>query len=364
MPQIHSPITSFSANEVQAIRAAILGWYDSNRRDLPWRAPAGQGAEPYHVWLSEVMLQQTTVPAVINYFAKFLERWPTVVDLADAPLDDVMHAWAGLGYYARARNLHRCAKTVVAEHAGCFPDDVQGLRALPGIGDYTAAAIAAIAFGQPAAPVDANIERVVSRLAAITEPVSLAKTLVRKTAARLEARERSGDWAQALMDLGSGVCTPRSPKCLLCPAVQWCRGHAGGEPEALPVKPPKPVRPLRNGIVYWLERPDGAVLLRKRPARGMLGGLWEFPSAGWDDRQAPCSDPVIEALAADWQLQPSCISHAFTHFQVELEVRSATARFGANMPEGARWSTRQGLAELALPTLMKKVAKAMDRNGN
>lgn len=355
----HAPIVPFSAGEVQAIRAAVLGWYDVNRRDLPWRAPAGQGADPYHVWLSEIMLQQTTVPAVRNYFARFLERWPTVADLSEAPLDDVMHAWAGLGYYARARNLHRCAQAVVREHGGRFPADVQGLRALPGVGDYTAAAIAAIAFGQPAGPVDANIERVVSRLAAITEPVSPAKTTVRRAAAALEARERPGDWAQALMDLGSAICTARAPKCLLCPAVEWCRAQAMGEPEALPVKAPKAARPLRTGIVYWLERPDGAVLLRKRPARGMLGGLWEFPSAGWDHRAAEASDPAIEALASAWETQPGRISHGFTHFEVELQVRTGTAHPGVNLPEETCWSTHSGLADLALPTLMKKVAKAM-----
>lgn len=359
MPPTHAPITPFSADEVQAIRAAILRWYDANRRELPWRAPAGQGAEPYHVWLSEIMLQQTTVPAVRNYFAKFLERWPTVEELAEAPIDDVMHAWAGLGYYARARNLHRCAQVVAAEHGGRFPADVQGLRALPGIGDYTSAAIAAIAFGQPATPIDANIERVVCRLAAITEPVSPAKAPVRQAAAMLEARERPGDWAQALMDLGSAICTARSPKCPACPAAAWCRANAGGAPEALPVKPPKAARPLRTGTVYWLERPDGAVLLRKRHARGMLGGLWEFPSAGWDDRQAAASDPIIEGLGYAWQQQSGRISHAFTHFRVELEVRSATVRPGANLPDGVRWSSPAGLDGLALPTLMKKVAKAM-----
>jgi len=359
MPPTHAPITPFAPEETQAIRAAVLAWYDANRRDLPWRALPGVAADPYHVWLSEIMLQQTTVPAVTNYFTKFLERWPTVADLAAAPIDDVMRAWAGLGYYARARNLHRCAQAVVEDHAGAFPADAEVLRTLPGIGDYTAAAIAAIAFGLPAAPVDANIERAVSRLTAITEPVSPAKPQVRKAAAALEARDRPGDWAQALMDLGSAICTAKAPKCLLCPAVQWCRAQAGGEPESLPVKPAKPARPLRTGIVYWLERADGAVLLRKRAARGMLGGLWEFPSAGWDDRNAPAADPAIEALAPAWEPQPGSIAHGFTHFEVALEVRTGTARPGADLPEGTLWTARNRLGDFALPTLMKKVAKAM-----
>ncbi|MCA8928749.1 MAG: A/G-specific adenine glycosylase [Alphaproteobacteria bacterium] len=354
-----APITPFAAEEVAAIRAAILGWYDANRRDLPWRAPAGRTADPYHVWLSEIMLQQTTVAAVKGYFAEFLRQWPSVADLAAAPLDEVMRAWAGLGYYARARNLHRCAQTVVADFGGAFPADAALLRSLPGIGDYTAGAIAAIAFGHRAAPVDANIERVVSRLTAITEPTSPTKPLVRKGAAALEDPERPGDWAQALMDLGSAVCTSRSPKCLLCPAVQWCQAQAAGNAESLPVKPAKPARPLRTGIVYWLERADGAVLLRKRAGRGMLGGLWEFPSAGWDDRNAHPTDPAIEALARTWEAMPGRIAHGFTHFEVALEVRSAAARPGVNLPEGSRWTARQSLGEFALPTLMKKVAKAM-----
>ena len=359
MQTAHAPLTSFSATDIQGIRAAILDWYDANRRELPWRAADGTAADPYHVWLSEIMLQQTTVPAVKGYFANFLERWPSVYALAAAPIDDVMHAWAGLGYYARARNLHKCAQQIVQDHSGTFPDGLAELRALPGVGDYTAAAIAAIAFGQPAAPVDANIERVVSRLAAITEPVSPAKTMVRKVAAALEPRERPGDWAQALMDLGSSICTSRSPKCLLCPAVAWCQAQAGSSPEALPVKPPKAARPLRTGLVYWLERPDGAILLRKRPSKGMLGGLWEFPSTGWDERTAPPTEPEFERLATDWQVQPGKIAHAFTHFEVELQVQTAQARPGINIPDGTLWSTRSGLSDLALPTLMKKVAKAV-----
>ncbi len=359
MPNPHVQTTPFSGSDIAGIRAAVLAWYDANRRELPWRAAPGQAAEPYRVWLSEIMLQQTTVPAVKGYFAKFLERWPTVRALAAAPIDDVMHAWAGLGYYARARNLHRCAQQIVATHGGVFPDGLAELRALPGVGDYTAAAIAAIAFGQPAAPVDANIERVVSRLAAITEPVSPAKTLVRKVAAILEPHERTGDWAQALMDLGSSVCSARAPKCLLCPAVQWCQAQAGGAPEALPVKPPKAARPKRTGVVYWLERADGALLVRKRAAKGMLGGLWEFPSAGWDDRSAPPAAPEIERLGVLWERQPGVVTHVFTHFEVELNVLTGQARPGANLPEGARWTARDGLAGLALPTLMKKVARAM-----
>jgi A/G-specific adenine glycosylase len=337
------------------LQVAILAWYDANRRDLPWRAKPGQVAEPYHVWLSEIMLQQTTVATVLNRFARFLERWPTVGDLAAASLDEVLHEWQGLGYYARARNLHKCAQVVVSQHGGMFPGDVAALRALPGVGEYTSGAVAAIAFGLPAAPVDANIERVAARLAAIDTPLPEAKPLIRDAAIALEPPVRPGDWAQALMDLGSSLCTARSPKCLLCPAQPWCRGHAGGEPELLPVKPAKKARPLRRGIVYWLTRDDGAVLLRRREEKGMLGGLWEFPTAGWSAKTAPPDDPAIAGLSNAWSAQNQAVSHGFTHFEVKLTVR-AGAWNGAAVPAGAVWSSRQGFDDYALSTLMKKVA--------
>jgi len=286
MPADHPPFSALSMKDIAALRQAILDWYDAHRRDLPWRARHHEEPDPYRVWLSEVMLQQTTVATVRSRYARFLERWPTVNDLAEASLDEVLHEWQGLGYYARARNLHKCAQAVAAAHGGEFPASFAALRALPGVGEYTAAAVAAIAFGLPGAPVDANVERVVARVAAVTEPLPKAKPVIRQAAALLESPERPGDWAQALMDLGAAMCAPRAPECLICPARAWCKAHATGVAEILPRKAPKKARPLRRGTVYWLERPDGAVALRQRAAKGMLGGLWEFPSAGWDTKNA------------------------------------------------------------------------------
>ncbi len=354
MPTAQPTIPSLPAVKIAALRQTILGWYDANRRDLPWRAGPGARADPYHVWLSEVMLQQTTVATVRGRYARFLERWPTVQDLAAASLDEVLHEWQGLGYYARARNLHRCARAVVAVHGGAFPRSLEVLRALPGVGDYTAAALAAIAFGVPAAPVDANVERVVARLAAIAEPLPAAKPSIRAAAAALEPPERPGDWAQALMDLGTAICTPRSPQCPRCLARAWCGGHRAGIAETLPVKAAKRARPLRRGVVYWLERGDGAVLLRQRPPKGMLGGLWEFPSAGWDTKTSEPDDPAIAALATAWIPLNAPVRHGFTHFEVVLSVRRGTWT-GAQPPSESIWTKLGALGDYALPTLMKKV---------
>ncbi len=349
---------SLKPKSIAALQQAVLGWYDANRRDLPWRARPHQQPDPYHVWLSEVMLQQTTVATVRGRYACFLERWPTVHDLAAALLDDVLHEWQGLGYYARARNLHKCAQAVAAAHGGQFPPSLDALRALPGVGEYTAAAVASIAFGLPAAPVDANVERVAARLAAIAEPLSAAKSLVRVAAAALEPPERPGDWAQALMDLGSAICLPRTPQCLLCPAREHCQAHAQGIAADLPRKVPKKARPLRRGVVYWLERSDGAVLLRQRAPKGMLGGLWEFPSAGWDTRTAKPGDPTITALAANWTALNEPVRHGFTHYELELTVQRGVWA-GAAPPAGSIWAQSAAFGNYALPTLMKKVATAV-----
>src|SRR5579885_2301985 len=259
----------------------LLAWYDRHRRVLPGRALPGERPDPYRVWLSEVMLQQTTVPAVMGYFARFLERRPDVEALAEAPLDEVLHAWQGLGYYARARNLHACARAVVARHGGAFPRDEAALRALPGIGDYTAAAIAAIAFDRRAAPVDGNVERVTARLFAIETPLPEAKPELRRLAASLVPERRAGDYAQAAMDLGATLCTPRKPRCVLCPWREECRARALGVAENLPRRRAAAARPVRRGVAFWAVREDGAVLLRRRPEAGLLGGMMEVPSTPW-----------------------------------------------------------------------------------
>jgi A/G-specific adenine glycosylase len=336
---------------------SLLAWYDRHRRDLPWRAPAGVRPDPYRVWLSEIMLQQTTVVTVAPYFDRFVARWPTVSLLAAAALDEVLHQWQGLGYYARARNMHACAKAVVARHGGRFPDDVEGLRALPGIGDYTAAAIAAIAFDRREAAVDGNVERVVARLFAVQEAMPAAKPRLRALARELVPAQRSGDFAQAMMDLGATICTPRRPRCVLCPWREDCAARAGGFAEDLPARAEKAARPLRRGVVFWLTRPDGAVLLRRRDEKGLLGGMIEVPStpwreAVWDDGEALSHAPA----AVDWSVLPGIVRHGFTHFPLELTIWSATTDSPLDLPWGI-WARPDQFKDHAFPTLTKKVAK-------
>jgi A/G-specific adenine glycosylase len=320
---------------------------------LPWRAPPGARADPYRVWLSEIMLQQTTVATVKPYFDRFVARWPDVSALGRASLDEVLQEWQGLGYYARARNLHACAAAIAGRHGGVFPQERAALRALPGIGDYTAAAIAAIAFDAREAAIDGNVERVLARIYGVDEPLSAAKPRLRRLAAALVPPERAGDFAQAMMDLGATLCTPGRPRCVLCPWRDSCAAAASGRPESLPVRENKPERPRRYGIAFWLVRPDGAVLLRRRPDRGLLGGMVEIPSTPW--RAEPWSLPealaVAPALAA-WELLPDSVHHGFTHFRLELTV--AAAKGGG--AEGI-WSPLDRLAEHALPSLMKKVVR-------
>ena len=271
--------------EEKRIADAVLAWYDRERRRLPWRAEHGEAPDPYRVWLSEIMLQQTTVKAVLPRYDLFLRRWPDVAALARAELGEVLAAWAGLGYYARARNLHACARVVAERHGGKFPEDEAALRRLPGVGDYTAAAIAAIAFGKRATPVDGNIERVVARLFAVTTPLPAAKTEIRALAETLTPETRSGDFAQAMMDLGATICTPRRPACGLCPVRPDCRGYADGLAEALPYREAKGERPVRRGATFVAVRADGAVLLRERPLHGLLGGMLETPSSPWEEAE-------------------------------------------------------------------------------
>lgn len=346
-------------------QTALLDWYDQNARQLPWRYAPGQPADAYRVWLSEIMLQQTTVASVIPYFLAFTERWPTVEALATAPLEDLLSAWAGLGYYARARNLHACARAVLLDHGGQFPSDLAALRALPGVGDYTAAAIRAIAFGLPAVVVDGNIERVMSRLARIEEPMPKAKPRIREEAARRSPEQRSGDYAQALMDLGAGVCLPNAPRCAACPLAFECQALRDGGPSlaaTYPRKAPKKAKPTRHGAALWLSDQQGRVFVRRRPDKGLLASMLEIPSTDWLADAAKLGAP--EWLGLEWQQQDGDVRHTFTHFHLRLEVwhaclprRLPTAKLSElDGARDARWVAPEALADMGLPTLMQKVA--------
>lgn len=346
----------------EKLSRSLLAWYAGQARDLPWRAKPGQAADPYGVWLSEIMLQQTTVAAVRGYYAKFLGLWPDIHALAGAPLDDVLKAWAGLGYYARARNLHACARKLAAERGGRFPETEEGLRALPGIGPYTAAAIAAIAFGRPHAAVDGNAERVIARLHAIETPLPEAKPEIRELAQALVPHSQPGDFAQALMDLGATICTPRKPSCHICPWTDDCAGRKKGLAGTLPRKPARRPVPTRKGVAFWIERGDGAVLLRRRPEKGLLGGMMEIPSTRWTSR-LPRHPETAAPVAAAWRKLSGKVEHTFTHFHLELAVlKSETVATSELRIEGDyRWVRHQDLAAEALPTLMRKVvALALD----
>ncbi|MBI5130194.1 MAG: A/G-specific adenine glycosylase [Rhodopseudomonas palustris] len=343
--------------------AALVAWYDRHRRVLPWRPPAGTPADPYAVWLSEIMLQQTTVRAVGPYFAKFLARWPSVADLGAASLDDVLRMWAGLGYYSRARNLHACAVAVATQHGGRFPDTEDGLRALPGVGPYTAAAIAAIAFGRRTMPVDGNIERVVSRLYAVEDEMPKAKPRIQELARTLLGPARAGDSAQALMDLGATICTPKKPACALCPLNDDCAAMKRGDAETFPRKAPKKTGELRRGAAFVVMRGD-QVLLRSRVAKGLLGGMTEVPNSEWlaghSDAAARAQAPALNGVTR-WHRKPGHVSHVFTHFPLELVVYTAQAPGGTRAPSGMRWASVATLDGEALPNLMRKViAHALD----
>jgi A/G-specific adenine glycosylase len=342
-----------------AIAASLLAWYKDHARVLPWRSGPGEPRpDPYRVWLSEVMLQQTTVAAVIPYFERFTTRWPNVEALARADDAEVMAAWAGLGYYARARNLIACARAVAQGGAG-FPDTEAGLRALPGLGAYTAAAVAAIAFGRRAVVVDANVERVVARLFAIGAPLPGARKAIRAGADRITPEQQAGDFAQAMMDLGSGLCTVRAPKCLLCPLAEHCAARAAGEAELYPVKPAKKAKPTRRGRAWWIER-EGAVLLVRRPDKGMLGGMRALPDDGWSARGDGSGEPP---LLGDWR-SAGLVQHVFTHFALELRVL---------VYRGEQWSSRAGdesewwpldrIGQAGLPTLFAKAARLIMAQG-
>lgn len=340
-----------------AIRSSLLAWYDRQARDLAWRVGpaqrrAGVRSDPYRVWLSEVMLQQTTVPHATPYFLSFTDRWPTVSDLAAVEDGELMAAWAGLGYYARARNLLACARAVAREHGGVFPDTEAGLRALPGVGAYTAAAVAAIAFDRAANVVDGNVERVMARLFAVDTPLPDAKPELKALAGDLVTDERPGDWAQALMDLGATVCKPKAPLCDCCPISAWCAAFKSGAPETWPRKTKKADRPRRHGVAYVLTRGDMVALVR-RPPKGLLGGMLGLPTSEW--RAAPYADAEAVAaapVAAGWR-DLGAVEHVFTHFSLTLRV------FAAEGDGDFVWTPRGGLS--ALPSVFLKAARAAER---
>ena len=340
---------------------ALLAWYECERRELPWRVAPGVTPDPYAVWLSEIMLQQTSVKAVLPRYADFLHRWPDVTALAVVELGEVLAVWAGLGYYARARNLHACAREVVERFGGRFPETEAELRTLPGIGDYTAAAIAAIAFGARATPIDGNIERVVARLFAVTTPLPAAKPEIKTLAASLTPVSRAGDFAQSMMDLGATICTPRRPACTLCPLGTGCAGLAQGLTQILPYREEKAERPLRRGVAFVVLRQDGAVLLRERPLKGLLGGMLETPSSPWL-QAAPARTALTEhaPVRGQWRQMPGLVEHIFTHFHLELKVYRAEIGFDvalteAAIPERCRWVHVRDLHGVALPSVMRKV---------
>jgi A/G-specific adenine glycosylase len=343
--------------------ALLLDWYDRHRRRLPWRAAAGERPDPYRVWLSEIMLQQTGVKTVGPYFLKFLARWPDVAALGRASLDDVLRMWAGLGYYSRARNLHACAVAVLREHGGVFPDTEEGLRALPGIGPYTASAIAAIAFDRRTMPVDGNIERVVSRLYAVEDPLPQAKPRIQELATTLLAdsragdeKSRAGDTAQALMDVGSSICTPKKPACALCPLNDDCAARLSGDQETFPRKAPKKSGALRRGAAFIVTR-GNELLVRSRPEKGLLGGMTEVPGSDWragNKEVAAMKQAPALAGVARWHRKAGVVTHVFTHFPLELVVYTAKVPARTVAPEGMRWVPIATLADEALPNVMRK----------
>jgi A/G-specific adenine glycosylase len=335
----------------------LLAWYDRHRRKLPWRPPAGERADPYRVWLSEIMLQQTGVKTVGPYFEKFVARWPDVAAMARASLDDVLRMWAGLGYYSRARNLYACAVAVARDHGGVFPDTEEGLRELPGIGPYTASAIAAIAFDRRTMPVDGNIERVVSRLFAVEEALPQAKPVIQRLAATLLADSRAGDSAQALMDLGASICTPKKPACSLCPLNAGCAARARVDQETFPRKALKKSGELRRGAAFVVTRGE-ELLVQSRPEKGLLGGMTEVPGSEWrpglDDKAALKQAPELKGVMR-WHRRTGVVTHVFTHFPLELVVYTATVPPRSRAPEGMRWVPIATLADEALPNVMRKV---------
>ena len=339
--------------DVNNFRKNILGWYDKNARVMPWRAPKGVKPNPYWVWLSEVMLQQTTVVTVKPYFEKFIKRWPTVHDLAVANNEDVMHEWAGLGYYARARNLHKCAQIVSREHDGMFPDNQEELTQLPGIGDYSSNSIAAIAFNKPANVVDGNVERVMARYFAIEEPLPKSKKRLKELSGSIawDEVQRPGDYAQSVMELGATICTPKSPKCLLCPINSGCKGREIAE--TLPKKEPKKAKPQKYGHVYWVTNKSGAILFERRDESQMMGGMLGLPTTEWLEKTPKVK---ISRFSKQKDMKTK-VKHSFTHFDLHLDI--ITAQFDGKITNNEQWIDPGALDALGVPTLFKKAVKLM-----
>ena len=346
------PVRADLAAVARELRTALLGWYDGARRRLPWRALPGEQAEPWRVLVSELMLQQTTVATVRGRFLPFLARFPTVQALAQAPLDEVLHAWQGLGYYRRARALHACARAVVERHDGTLPLDLEPLAALPGLGPYTAAAVAAIAGDRPVVPVDANVERVLARMLALDRPAAQARPQLRQAAAALAAPERAADLAQAVMELGALVCTPRRPRCLACPWRAWCRAAATGEPERYPPPARRKERAVRFATACALQRRDGAVLFRRRPDTGLLAGLIELPTGEWSTDAAAAAAPEGLPAAASLAPLPGSVRHLFPHIDLTLRVMRGSVQGGEGL-----WVPPARFDSLALPTLTRKLLR-------
>lgn len=341
---------------IDDFRRKVLKWYDKHRRHLPWRVSGKQKPNPYYVWLSEIMLQQTTVVTVGPYFQKFIDKWPTVHALAAASRDDVMHEWAGLGYYARARNLHKCAQIVSNDLKGIFPQTQEELEKLPGIGGYTSAAVRAIAFNEPANVVDGNIERVMARVYAIKDPLPNSKPQLKDMAAGLTKSrdDRPGDYAQALMDLGAGICTPKSPKCISCPVHEFCAAYKKGIVKELPIRKSKKSKPQKRGHVYWIINESNDICFVRRNENEMLGGMLGLPTSKWIDAE--------KKMTSKKGFKPfgQFISHSFTHFDLKLDIYTKSLKSGATLPENNPiWVSSSELGSLGLPTLFKKVVKLM-----
>ena len=345
-----------------AIVARALEWWDRSRRSLAWRAEPGERPDPYRVWLSEVLLQQTTAQAVTPYYRRFTEKWPAVEDLAAAPIEAVISAFAGLGYYSRARNLHACAKEI-ARRGGRFPSDEAALRALPGVGDYTAAAIAAIAFDRPAAPVDGNIARILARLLALDSPVAASRKTIAAAARALVPARRAGDFAQALMDVGATICRPRAPDCKTCPLSLDCAAFRSGAPETFPRRAAVRPKPRRAGAVFFAHRADGAFLARRRSPRGLLASTVELPGAPWTEEPPGANWAEAAPVEARWRRLPGSVEQVFTHFALSLAVYAAPYEGGA--PDGCFWVGREGIEAAGFSNVMRKaVAHAIETTGS